>query len=368
MDDRERLANYLRFGEVDRPPRWEWAFRPGTTALWYEQGLPSTVPEEIRWDEYFKLDRGAACMAHLPPTRLGVNLYPLPDFSQEVVEETDKYVIKKNEWGAVGRWIKKGVQSIPQFISFGVQNREDFLQCKRRLDPLEPKRYPSNWEQLKQGWKERDYPVCLWTLGWYAVLREMMGVEELSVSFYDQPKLLEEICEFWTDFTIKVFARALEEVEVDYVLFWEDLAFKTSSLVSPSHFKHFFVKHYQRVLDYFRSKGIENFMVDSDGNIEEIIPLWLDVGVNILGPFEVAADMDVVKTGREYKELIMVGGIDKREIARGSKAIETEVLRRVVPLVERRGFLPTLDHSTIPELSLADFRYYREFLEKVWEK
>jgi uroporphyrinogen decarboxylase len=63
----------------------------------------------------------------------------------------------------------------------------------------------------------------------------------------------------------------------------------------------------------------------------------------------------------------MVGGIDKREIAKGPKAIEAEVRRRVLPLLDRGGYIPTLDHATIPEMSLADYRYYREFVTRLCE-
>ena len=151
------------------------------------------------------------------------------------------------------------------------------------------------------------------------------------------------------------------------MLFWEDLAYKTGPLLSPAQFRRFFLPHYRRVIDFFRSHGLDTFMVDSDGNIDLITPLWLDAGISMLGPYEVAAGMDVLQVGRTYKDLVIVGGIDKREIARGRWATEAEVLRRVPPLLERGGYIPTLDHATIPEMSLDDYRYYREFLQRICE-
>jgi hypothetical protein len=47
--------------------------------------------------------------------------------------------------------------------------------------------------------------------------------------------------------------------------------------------------------------------------------------------------------------------------------MKEEVLRRVAPVKGRGGYLPTLDHSTIPELTLQDYRNYREFLARVFE-
>ncbi|NQU10239.1 hypothetical protein HQ590_05585 [bacterium] len=368
MNDRERFTNYVRFRQVDRPPRWEWSFRADTTELWYQQGLPSRVPAEVNWANYFGLDRGSPFVSDSAPTALGVDFGPQPGFANGVVEEAGPYIVRKNYWGATCRELKAADHhSIPQYLSFAVRSREDFQEYKKRLDPTDPTRYPADWEKRKAAWANRDYPLRLHTYGWYGLLRELLGFEELSLAFFDQPDLIEEISEFWADFTLQVFARALAEVTPDFVLFWEDLAFKTGPLLSPDQFRRFLLPHYQRVIKQFRRHGIDTFMVDSDGNLDLISPFWLEAGINMLGPYEVAAGMDVVQVGKTYRDLVLVGGLDKREIAKGRAALEAEVLRRVPPLLERGGYIPTLDHATIPELSLDDYRYYREFLQKLCE-
>jgi len=58
-------------------------------------------------------------------------------------------------------------------------------------------------------------------------------------------------------------------------------------------------------------------IVDSDGDIRELIPLYLDCGVNGFLPFEVQAGMDIRDIRRQYPELIVVGGIDKLAVAKG---------------------------------------------------
>ena len=205
----------------------------------------------------------------------------------------------------------------------------------------------------------------MWAFGWYGLLRELMGVEELSMALHFDQALIDEVANFWSDFLIQMFDRAVTEVDVDYILFWEDLAFNTGPLLSPSHFQRFFQPQYKRVIDHFRSRGVELFMVDSDGNIDEIIPLWLDSGVNILGPFDVNAGMDIVKVRRTYgTNLAIVGGIDKIQLTRDRTDIEKEILKRVPPLLEKGGYIPTNDHCPIPEIPYSNYIYYREFLKK----
>ena len=105
---------------------------------------------------------------------------------------------------------------------------------------------------------------------------------------------------------------------------------------------------------------IEAIFVDSDGNIEELIPLWLEAGINGMYPLEVAAGMDAVKLRREYgRDLLMTGNIDKRVLARDKAAIDRE-LEAKMPLASQGGFIPHLDHSIPHDVPYENFAYYWE--------
>ena len=181
MNARDRFLNCIRFVECDRPPRWEWGFRADTTERWRNEGLPPSVPDEVSWTDYFGLDRGGGYANGSMAERVGVNVHLLPDFSGEVLHEDDRTVTRRNGWGAVTKGSKVSV-SIPQYISFGVETHADFQKYRECWDPHDPARYPEDWEARKARWRARDYPTAIWTFGWYGVLRELMGVEGLSVA------------------------------------------------------------------------------------------------------------------------------------------------------------------------------------------
>ena len=74
--------------------------------------------------------------------------------------------------------------------------------------------------------------------------------------------------------------------------------------------------------DWLRSQGIRHIGLDSDGNISELIPVWIDAGLTHLLPFEVQSGMDVLEVRKKYgKSLAMIGGIDKRVLKHGTAAI-----------------------------------------------
>jgi len=80
----------------------------------------------------------------------------------------------------------------------------------------------------------------------------------------------------------------------------------------------------------------------------------------------VAAGMDIVEMRRKFgKNLIIIGGIDKRALASGRKAIEEEVMKKVPYLLSQGGYFPAIDHSIPPDVPFENYLYYLELLRKI---
>ncbi len=78
-----------------------------------------------------------------------------------------------------------------------------------------------------------------------------------------------------------------------------------------------------------------------------------------MSPFEVAAGCDVVRTGCEYPDLAIFGGIDKRVLAQGREAIDAMLARIIPEMRARGGYIPTCDHGVPAEVPYEDYLYYR---------
>ena len=193
-----------------------------------------------------------------------------------------------------------------------------------------------------------------------------MGIERLSYTMVDDPTLIEEMYEHLEYYLVETIKPALNEIEFDFAHFWEDMAYKTGSLVSPDFMKKHAVPRYRRMNELLRSHGIDIITLDCDGYIWELIPIWLDGGINGVLPNEVAAGMDVVELRKKFgKNLIIGGGIDKRALARGKKDIEKEVMARVPQLLSTGGYFPSVDHLVPSDISFANFMHYLEVIRKL---
>jgi hypothetical protein len=109
-----------------------------------------------------------------------------------------------------------------------------------------------------------------------------------------------EILDFFTDYYIKLYSKIVSRVKVDYILIWEDMAFKNGPLVSPNIFKKFLLPFYKKFTFRMKEFNVEHFFVDTDGNFEVLIPLFVEGGVTGFTPFEVQSGLDIEKI-REMK-------------------------------------------------------------------
>jgi uroporphyrinogen decarboxylase len=175
--------------------------------------------------------------------------------------------------------------------------------------------------------------------------------------FYDDPAFVHEMLDYLEHFFLELLKHFVNEVEFDFASFGEDIAYKGRSFISPSTFKEFLQPHYVSICELLRGSGIEIIFVDSDGYVDELIPLWLEVGINGFSPLEVAAGEDALALRKEYgNNIVLAGNIDKRALLRGRAAIDHEVAKARA-LLAQGGYFPAVDHSVPPDVPLESFRY-----------
>jgi uroporphyrinogen decarboxylase len=352
MTHRERFNGICRFQPVDRAPYWAAGRWSETTRRWISEGMP----EDVNYTDYFGCEETK-----------GIPVYygPWPRFPYEVIEDEGETQVVRNHEGIIMRVYKvDGDRSMPHFLEFPVKTREDYRRLiKPRLCNNPRERFPEDWSTRVESWKERTDPLCLfgdrWS-GFFGPLRNIMGLENLCYAFYDDPALVEEMMDDVCDNVLMITEQILNDTDIDYWAFWEDMGMKTGPLLSPALFKKFMVPRYRRVTDYLRSRGVDLIFVDSDGDVHDLIPLWLDGGLTGIWPCEIAANMEPAPIIKEYgRDLLVFGGIDKRALAAGPQAIDEE-LKKVPPLVAQGGYIPMIDHSCPPDISWPNFCYYME--------
>jgi hypothetical protein len=360
MLPKERFLAVLDLKPPDRLPLMDFGYLDDTVAAWREQGLPDTISNTItvklEMEEYFGLDRGYEFTVFHPRYTPGMERAFYPPFTVEILSDEGDNVVERDVNGVISRR-QKGQRTIPQFLSFPVSDMASYEALQWRLDGADPGRYPPDWPARAATLQASGQPLGLWLNGFFAWPRELMGLEGLAVSFYDQPELVQRINQDHARFIQQICRRALEDLPIEYVYIWEDMAYRNGSLISPATFHRFLTPYYEQTVAFLRSHGVRKVLVDCDGYILDLTALFIEAGVDAMLPCERAAGSDPLALRRRYPNLALLGGVDKRALAAGPEAID-DALAYLAPLVAEGGFIPGVDHRVPPDVSLANYRYY----------
>jgi len=359
MTERERFVKALSGGQPDRPSYGDYLAYAATQQRWEREGLPPGLDRDglFRFFGFDHIDIWAR-------DRLPVDVSPLPPFADELIEETAEWVVRRTAAGDVVKVLKnEPPPAMPQFLAHPVRDRVTWDAFRRRLDPDSPGRLPSDLAATGRASAARTTPLGAWLGGTFGYIRNWMGVERACLTFYDDPALIDAMVAHLTDFYASLAHRIFAAgVRLDWVMFWEDMAYNHGSLISPALYRRHCLPFYRTLVDLVRRHGVPVVGLDSDGNIDELIALWLDAGITLMHPMEAAAGMDVRTARRRFgRNVTFLGGIDKRALAAGPSAIDAEVVPKVRELrAMGDGFLVQCDHAVPPDVSLDDFRYFHD--------
>lgn len=354
MTHRERFLRTMHFEPVDHVPDMEFGYWAEVFEIWHAQGLPKEVDSNEKADVYF----GFAPMRSVP-----VHHGLLPAFAPEVLEEGPDYRKVRNHEGATCIEYTSGKSSIPHFLDFALKDRESWERLfKPRLDPDDPRRRDeAEFERNKEEWERRDYPLGVGIGSLYGWIRGWAGFEGAAMLVLDDPGLFDEMVELITVNITRNVEFAASRVQLDFGAGWEDMCFNMGPMISPAAFEKHLVPRYQRITEVLHRHGVDIIYTDCDGNINHLVPLWLEGGVNCMFPVEVAAGTDPLALRDKYgKQVLLMGGVNKRALIAGKEAIRKEV-DRIAPYVREGGWIPHVDHRVPPDVTYENYLYYLKY-------
>lgn len=289
-----------------------------------------------------------------------------PPFEARIIDETPDFIIQRDERGITTR-NRRDYGSMPEFLDYPVKTPEDWERLKaERLRIDEPSRVPQDWDAFRERVRSTGEAVQVGSFPWgvFGAPRDLMGVEELLVSFYSEPEMVRDMMEHLTTLWISLWETVAAEVQIDHIHIWEDMSGKQGSLISPAMVESFMMPCYDRIADFAKSVGARIVSVDTDGNCSELVPLMMQHGVNMFFPFEAQAGNDLLKYRELYPDLGIVGGLDKRALAGTRDDIDKEV-EKAAKMVALGRYVPGFDHLIPPDVPWDNYRYAALRLKEV---
>jgi uroporphyrinogen decarboxylase len=292
-----------------------------------------------------------------------------PGFEEAVIEDRGEHEVVRDTAGRHVLYFK-GRRSgfMPEYLAHPVTDWSTWERdVKWRLNPQSPERYaeiPATVEKERELIGQGALVVQM-VIGGYMYLRSLLGPQALLYMFHDAPDLIHDCMQTWFELADAVTTAHQQYVTFDELFFGEDICYNHGALISPGMMREFLFPYYQQLLTNMKARQLDKsrhlfFQIDTDGFALPTIPLYRELGMDVMSPFEVASGCDVVEVGRQYPDLVIAGGVDKRELAKGPAAID-RLVDRIFPVMQARGgYIPTCDHGVPEEVSYENYLHYRK--------
>jgi len=348
MNSRERVELALKHREPDRVPIQDspWA---ATIDRWRAEGLPSGISPA----DYFGFE---LC---------GFGADTSPRFPIEILSEDNEYIMERNSFGGI-RKNHRDFSTTPMIIDYPCKSRDDWERIKPRLNGSD---YRVDWVTGLQSFQREQ------SLGRFITYNAAVGYDKIQ-SYVASPRLLRAVIMepewvkdmYWTDARLAI--EMCEKMtkggfKFDGAFLYCDLGYRGGLFFSPKHYEDQLHPVFSELCRYFHSKAMP-VLLHCCGGVKDLIPYFIEEGIDCLQPLEVKSGMDLIDLKRKYGDKIcFMGGIDVRLMALDDpKPIEKEIKEKLEAAKEGGGYIYHSDHSVPKNVSFQQYKRVIDLVKK----
>ncbi len=346
MTSRQRVMKALRFEEPDKVP----------VTLAYE--TPEEICHKYGREEFIGKFRNDVLAVHFRPAE------PSPIIRKRYLKDIPDSA-QIDQWGRATAPSSTG-QSYQVFSPLANVTRATELDDYPFPDVSDPTLHAHLDEEITRmhtaGYAVQGYmSQTIFELAW-----ELAGMEKLMTDFYTNPQFVERLFDIITNLRI-IMARRFVEAGVDVLRLGDDVGAQKGMLISPKIWRRFLKPRLAKIIEEAREIK-ENIPIfyHSDGNVREIIPELIEIGVTILNPVQPEC-MDPVEIKRKYGDRLALWGTigTQSTLPFGTpEEVKITVARMCKEVGKGGGFVISPTHSINPDVPWENIVAFYEAVEE----
>ena len=347
MTSRERITTVLNGGIPDRVPIQD-SYWGSTVERWRREGLPANISP----NDYF--DTGMV--------RLGGD-YSL-QFPGKLIEETDRYRIYIDAYGATRKDLKVSAGWTPQWLDFTIKSKDDWLKHKHRSKYNPSRLSKSSLDACNQAHAQGKFVVYSAHACFHPTWQKV-GMENMFIWMKEDPAFVTDMFAAHAQLIIDMYDELKKlGLEFDGAWFSDDLGYRNAPLISPDMYRELVLPYHKRLCTHVAKDGLKSIL-HSDGNVGPLIPHFLKAGFSVLHPLEAKAGLDVRQLKPKYGDkLVLFGNIDVRKLAGTKEDVEEEISSKVPIAKEGGGYIYHSDHSVPDNIPFSNYEFAIELVRK----
>jgi uroporphyrinogen decarboxylase len=276
MTSTERVLAVIRRQEPDCVPTFEWDIDPDLIKNMTGGG---TYEDFI---EKFDLD-AVMCGPDYMKKPLG-NGYLLDEWGVTRTRGHEAYAMAVDEFAPI-----KSMADLEKWNPPDPYAPHRFETMKRRIQRFKGKR--AIFAQLRDVWSNP---------------RDLLGYAQLFIDVIKRPELVEGLVEKCINQSIALLEIAAE-LGAEVVMSGDDIADNRRTMISPEIWESLFMPHFRRWVKAIHDNGLY-YWKHTDGNIMEVMDLFVEAGVDGIDPIDPMAKMDLATVKQRWGDKVAIKG------------------------------------------------------------
>lgn len=191
-------------------------------------------------------------------------------------------------------------------------------------------------------------------------LSSIFGFETLFKFLMKEKGFIKKVVGELNDYSIAV-AEEILELGGKYLYITNDIGYKGRTMISPRMFREIFKPGIARFCNKVHEYDAKVIM-HSCGFIEDLLPDFVDMGIDALHPIERAAGNDIVTIHETYgNQLILIGNVPIPLLTHGTPEETYNYVKHLLQNVSNDGnHILSSSHSVTQWCKLANFEAYQQ--------
>jgi uroporphyrinogen decarboxylase len=230
--------------------------------------------------------------------------------------------------------------------------------------------WPDPWSDHEEQWlksqvrrlfEETDKSLFaalpMYLCSFFEVGLTLFGYERFMENLLLRPELIEHWLDVKLDHDRRILEKFLSVVGpfIEVIQLNDDFGAQDSLQIPPSLYRSMFKPRQRKWIEFVKGRTKAKVFIHCDGAVEEILPDFIEIGIDILNPLQTSArNMDPEKIKRKYGKNLSFwgGGVDTQNtLPFGSiQEIRGEVQERMKVLGKGGGFVFGTIHNIQPDI------------------
>ena len=251
-----------------------------------------------------------------------------------ILKEKDYSIIEQMGFDAISIWdfrVKRGGYPLDKYKRVDSWGRIYKNHWYQNDGVLKNKNDLETWEHLKTPSKEdlrilknflinsRYKLVPILSLpGLFEKTWQSMGLLYFSKCLRSNSAFIENAIEFFSEYLIGL-VKSLQKSGAEIFLIADDCGYKTREFIPKEKWKALFFNKYKAIVNLIHKEN-NSVIIHSDGNINNLIKVFIDIGFDAIQSLEPSAGIDIYSLFKKYrnKQICFIGNVDISDLTYGT--------------------------------------------------